>query len=216
MLIIYNTIMIKAVLFDVDGVMIDSFEANLKFYQGILAKFGYKEPTRDDYLPMFHMPMLEVLAALTKSNDTEKLKAMWNAGKTREIPYPIELVKSQSKLPKVIGELSENFILGIVTSRIRGGVYEIPALGELEKYFATLVCYEDTKKHKPDPEPLLLAADRLNIPNVNCVYIGDSQSDMIAAKSAGMKALLYSSKNYKDADIRTSVFEEIPKLVKAL
>lgn len=208
--------MIKAVLFDVDGVLIDSFEANLRFYQDIMAKFGYPRPTREEYLPMFHMPMLEVLAQMTKSDDEVKIRSMWKAGKTREVPYPLDLVRSQPKIREVIEELANDYQLGIVTSRVRGGVYEIPPIGELEKYFKTLICYEDTEKHKPDPDPLLLAAAKLDIPSEYCVYVGDSQSDMTAAKSAKMKTILYSPKNYQGADIQTSVFEEIPKLIRSL
>ena len=45
--------MIKAVFFDIDGVLLDSFEANLKFYSTLMIKFGFKAPTRENFPDIF-------------------------------------------------------------------------------------------------------------------------------------------------------------------
>ena len=63
-------------------------------------------------------------------------------------------------------------------------------MDSVKTYFRTAVAYEDTTRHKPHPEPLLLAANRLKIKPSGTVYIGDAASDMEAAKAAGMKFIL--------------------------
>ena len=86
----------------------------------------------------------------------------------------------------------------------------------LKSYFKADVAYEDTKKHKPFPEPLILAAKKLKVKPEETVYIGDSESDMKAAKAAGMKFVFYSRKRLKGADVQVKSFNEIPDVVAKL
>lgn len=208
--------MIKAVIFDVDGVLINSFEANLKFYQNLLSYAGYKPPTRKTYLKMYHMTMFDVIRIVTNSKDINEINRIWLMGKKREVPYPNELVSSPKNFKQVIIKLNKKYILGIVTNRIRGGVFKLPQLARFESYFKAVVYYEDTAKHKPDPEPLLLAVKKLAVKPRETVYIGDAESDMKAAKAAGMKIVIYSQDQLKSADKITSVFNELPDLIVSL
>jgi phosphoglycolate phosphatase-like HAD superfamily hydrolase len=57
--------MIKVVLFDVDGVLINSFEANLIFYQDLLNFLGFPSMTRDEYQKLFHKTMEDVIRICT-------------------------------------------------------------------------------------------------------------------------------------------------------
>jgi len=56
----------------------------------------------------------------------------------------------------------------------------------IEHLFETVVGGDETAKHKPDPEPLLLAAHRLGVAPQDCAYVGDSPFDIRAAKAAPM------------------------------
>lgn len=208
--------MIKAVIFDVDGVLINSFEANLKFYQNLLSYAGYKPPTRKIYLKMYHMTMFDVIKALTNSKDINEINRIWLIGKNREVPYPNELVSSPKNFEQVIIKLNKKYILGIVTNRIIGGVFKLPNLEKFENYFKVVVYYEDTVKHKPDPEPLLLAVKKLNLKPKEVVYIGDAESDIKAAKAAEMKIVIYSQDQLKGADKLTSSFNKLPDLIESL
>lgn len=59
--------MIKAIIFDVDGVLFDSFEANFKFYEDLFNKAGYIPPTRKEYPKLFHLPMMDVIKKICKN-----------------------------------------------------------------------------------------------------------------------------------------------------
>jgi phosphoglycolate phosphatase-like HAD superfamily hydrolase len=209
--------MLKSVLFDVDGVLIDSFEANLKFFQNLFNSVGYKSITREKYLQTFHQPMENIIKDVIGSQNDTEVKRIFEFGKNNRAKlYPYDLISSPDGYESVINKLNQKYKLGIVTSRIRGGVFQIPQLAKVEKYFQVTVYFEDTQKHKPDPEPLLLAANKLDINPVDILYIGDTESDFKAAKAAGMKFILYAKTNNSDEIINTTNFALIPDLIATL
>lgn len=71
-------------------------------------------------------------------------------------------------------------------------------------------------RHKPDPEPLLLAAQKLGVKPEETVYIGDVENDLKAAHAAGMKVILYSKDKPEDADAYATSFEKLPSIIGAL
>ena len=76
--------------------------------------------------------------------------------------------------------------LGIVTAKRRQTVELAFARIPIEHLFETVVGGDETKKHKPDPEPLLLALERLGAGPGDAVYVGDAPFDVKAAKAAGL------------------------------
>jgi len=208
--------MIKAVVFDIDGVLLNSFEANLKFHQDLITKAGYKPATREEYKKLFHCAMLDNIKTITKSNDDKEIQRIYQMGFKREVRYPNELLTSPKNMKDTIELLSKNYQLGIVTSRIKNSVFEAPTMKEIKSFFKIVVSFEDTTNHKPDPEPLLLIAQKLNIKPEEIVYIGDVATDFQAAKSAGMKFILFSKSNLGGVNISTDVFSKLPELIKKL
>jgi pyrophosphatase PpaX len=79
--------------------------------------------------------------------------------------------------------------LGLVTTKRRKTVDLAFAALPLERYFEVVVAADDTRRHKPDPEPLLYAAERLGVSSRECVYVGDAPFDVRAAKAAEMYAV---------------------------
>jgi HAD superfamily hydrolase (TIGR01549 family) len=208
--------MIKAVLFDIDGVLLDSFAANLKFYQDLMIKAGYEPPTKEEFSKLFHVTLMDVIKILTKSTSEDEIMRIWKMGQSRQVKTQVELYKMPNGVDKVIKDLSKIYLLGIVTSRIKEYIYEAPGLAKLQKYFKVAITYQDTIKHKPNPEPLLLACQKLNVLPDETVYIGDVENDIIAGKAAGTKTILYSKNYLEGADLYTSVFTKLLVLIKSL
>jgi HAD superfamily hydrolase (TIGR01549 family) len=208
--------MIKAILFDIDGVLLDSFEANLKFFQNLMIKSGYKPPTKKEFNPHFHLSMMDAIKVLSKSTSEEEIKRIWKMGASREVPYDVSLLKMPECIEDVIKSLSKQFSLGIVTSRQRKSVFEAPTLAKLKKYFKVVISYEDTLNHKPHPDPLILAAKKLGLKNSECVYVGDTENDLKAAKSAGMKIVVFSKVKLNEADVCTYSFKDLPSIIDKL
>jgi pyrophosphatase PpaX len=90
----------------------------------------------------------------------------------------------------VLRELAKDRRLGIVTAKRRATVdLAFEVLPELEPLFELVVGSEHTARHKPDPEPLLYALDRLGVDAAEAAYVGDSPFDIRAAKAAGVYAV---------------------------
>ena len=208
--------MIKAIIFDIDGVLLDSFEANLDFFQKLMIKVGYRPPTREEYLAYFHLTMIDTIKKMTKSDSEKEIERIWAMGRNREVSYDADLLVMPDGVKEVLDELSKKYLLGIATSRVKESVYESPKLAKLEKYFQITVSYQDTVEHKPDPEPLLLAANKLGVVPDECIYVGDVENDMKAARAAGMKVIIYSKNNFVEADAWTPLFSQLPELISSL
>jgi len=206
---------IKAVLFDVDGVLIDSFESNLQFFRDLLDSAGYQCPTRQALLKVHHLTMKDTIKTFAPEASDEEVEKLWDKGRTREMPYPDHLVVEPTGVEETLKELSESMVLGVVTSRVKEGIYSIPLLAKVENFFQVTVGYQDTENHKPDPEPLLFAARQLKIDPKEMIYIGDMEADLLAGVAAGMKVILYKNE-LEGADGYASSFEELPELIASL
>ena len=208
--------MIKGIIFDVDGVLINSLVANHRFFSDLLKKFGHVFMKSEEYINVFHLPMKDVIRHSTKLTDEMEIEKIWKAGKEREVPYPHELLSAPDNLAETIEALSKIYTLGIATGRSRSAIFSVPHLQGLQKYFKADVGYDDTQHHKPHPDPLLLAAQNLGIAPEECVYVGDSETDIIAAKAAGMKSILYSRNNLYNADAYVGEFSKLIETISNL
>lgn len=208
--------MIKAVLFDIDGVLLDSFEANRQFYNNLFKKAGYKEPTLKEYLPLMHFTMKGVITGFTKVSDEEVQRIMKIGNDYVDEIYPYNLLKTPLHIEETLQRLHTMCQLGIVTSRVRDHIYLMPPLAPLERYFTLTVGFNDTTNHKPDPEPLLFACKSLQIKPEEAVYIGDAESDFLAAKAAGMKFILFAKANFLHTSNYTDSFKELPEIISDL
>lgn len=79
--------------------------------------------------------------------------------------------------------------MGIVTSKARQISLRGLTVTRAARCFEHLIGYEDTLKHKPEPEPLYLALERFGYEAAEAVYIGDSPFDMLAGRAAGLRTI---------------------------
>lgn len=93
--------------------------------------------------------------------------------------------------------------LGCVTNK--AGEFTLPILDDLgiRDYFEVIICGDDTPRKKPDPLPLLTAAERMSVKPENSMMLGDSQSDVKAARAAGFQIICMSYGYNHGEDIRS-------------
>ncbi|MFO0971379.1 MAG: HAD family hydrolase [Candidatus Saccharimonadales bacterium] len=207
--------MLKAVIFDVDGVLVDSRNSNVAFFQKLLAKAGYPNITREQVLDCFHLPMRQTIAKLTGTDDEQEIQRIFKLGHDSSL-RDSSLFEFHDRLEGILEELHEKYRLAIVTSRIRVGVDDIFSAKEIEHLFDVVVSFEDYKNPKPHPEPLELAIERLGVKADEAVYVGDSASDIEAAKAAGMKSIFFSlDSTNSDATHTVSKLDDIEKTLRA-
>lgn len=207
--------MIKAVIFDVDGVIVDSRDANVALFKTLLEKAGYPQPTKKAILKNFHLPLWQSLEILTNSSNQNEIKRIWDLAHDPAI-RPTHLLKFPEKINEILEKLREDYKLAIVTSRIKVGLESVFMTSNVGHLFECVITFEDYKNPKPHPEPLLLAIKRLEIEPNEAIYVGDSHTDIEAAKAAGLKSIHYAHVKHHDADINVSSFADIVEAVAIL
>lgn len=204
--------MFKAVIFDLDGVLVDSIDAVTKYLRDVLIASGYTAPSETNIRSVFHLPRPEALKALTRSDSPIELKRLLKI--SNKVPFLHHLMKTTDGAKEVVKELSSLYPLAIVTSKMRPNTEEYLKRSGLKIFFPVVVTHEDTEKHKPHPEPLILAASRLGFKPEECIYVGDSNSDVEAARACAMKVMGYSDNITLQADFRADTFADILFLFK--
>ena len=169
---------IEAIVFDVDGVLLDSFESWYTSFNQTLIEFGKEPVTKETYREIFWGPSVE-----------EDLKR-YNLGKDaveaalRNQRNAVHLMKLHEKVHETLDSLKD-FKLGVATNTPRINLDRTFNYFDLYKYFDVVMCLDDVERPKPYPDMLLKASELLKVPIENMVFIGDTDSDMAAAKGAG-------------------------------
>jgi pyrophosphatase PpaX len=211
----YNITVIEAIIFDVDGVLVDSRKANVAFFQALLAKAGHKDIGKEEILACSHLPLWQSLEQLTGSDDQHEIRRIFDMANDPGLRNR-ELLEFPEKLEDTLEELHKKYRLAIVTSRIKAGVEHIFTTIEIRHLFDVVITFEDYKSPKPHPEPLQVALRRLNMKANQTVYVGDSKTDVEAAKAAGMRCIFLSADSHKDAIARIEKLYELINVIKTL
>lgn len=175
--------MIKCVVFDVDGTLIDTGDAIIASLQKVLLEELGKEYPGEELYFSFGIPG-EVTLKKFGINDVEGPLGKW-------IRYLDELsgsIRIFEGIDCCLKKLkADNIKAGIVTSKTREEfVSNFIPMG-LADYFDYVVCADDTDRHKPHPEPLLKLLELSGNKPEEIVYIGDTKYDKECAKGAGVK-----------------------------
>ena len=97
-------------------------------------------------------------------------------------------ISSYPGINKLLDNLRSKYKMAIVTSTHREQAMEILSKVGLLEYFSFIIGQDDTVMNKPDPEPVLLAINRLGVSREDCIFVGDQPYDIIAAHGAGIIA----------------------------
>jgi len=181
---------VKAVIFDLDGVIVDTAPYHFQAWQKALAEFGL-EMSEEQFRSTFGMRNQEILRTLFGTKlSSEQIEEI---GRRKEAIYRELVYKHLTPMPgllRLIQELkARRFRIAVATSTPRANASLILRALKLEHELAALVTEEDVEEGKPDPEIFLKAAEKCLASPENCIVIEDSPAGIKAAKAAGMKAI---------------------------
>ena len=173
----------RVVLFDWDGTLLDSFDADTRAYSAMFAALGIPWTSRD-LARYYHPDWYRVYrAAKLHRSQWEHADKIWREAYSKENP---RLLPGSRRVLRV---LAKRFTLGIVTSgdgnRVRLQLRNL----NLAETFAVCVCSEDANQKKPHPAPLLKALELLQADPNECVYVGDSPQDIEMARRARVRVI---------------------------
>ena len=174
------------VLFDLDGTVIDSGAIILASMRHAAKEVLGAEVPDDELMAAVGGPGLEAQMHALAPDKVDELVDVYRA---HNEPLHDELVCCAGMDDVLVRLKGEGRRLGIVTAKRRATADLAFNVLPLRHLFDTVVGGDETKRHKPDPEPLLLAAERLNVAPETCAYVGDSPFDIRAAKAAHMYAI---------------------------
>ncbi|MDV3427979.1 MAG: HAD family hydrolase [Bacillota bacterium] len=172
--------MYKCIIFDVDGTLIDTEEGILSSLQRVV---------KEELNQVIDLDKLRFALGITGDSALIKLGI---SNITRASQNWIKYIEDYSHLIKIYDGIEKNliklssagFYTGIVTSRtVQELNNDFFPLG-LQKYMGTIISADDTKKHKPEPDPLLKFLETSGIDASSSLYIGDTIYDMKCANGA--------------------------------
>jgi beta-phosphoglucomutase len=213
--------MIEAIIFDMDGVLVDSepihteiekrqFKMNgisisdedHRHFMGTAADAMWKKIAELHVLPI---PIEELI----EQNRNESFRFF---SELAEIPVMPGLIDLLEKLQK------KNYPMAVASSSFPEIIDLILIKSGLKEYFQVIVSGEEAGKSKPEPDVFLLAAQKLGVKSENCLVIEDSFNGIKAAHAAGMSCVAYQSpgvdpKTQKEADAIVKNFEQMGKML---
>lgn len=184
--------MIKAIIFDMDGVLIDAKEWHYEALNKALELFGYEISRYDHLITYDGLPTKEKLKMLTLEKGlSPKLHSFINELKQQ---YTMDIVYAKLK-PTFCHEYAlsklkaEGYRLAVASNSIRSTVEIMMQKSALIDYLEFFLSNQDVKKAKPDPEIYQTAMERLKLNPKECLVVEDNVNGIKAAQAAGAYVL---------------------------
>lgn len=178
-----------ALLFDLDGTLIDSIGLLLECMEFAFeprTQAGTRRPTTAQWVAGIGTPLRTQLAEWCEAES--EVDALVTRYRDYQDLHLERLTTAFPGVPEMLAwARAEGHPTAIVTSKGRGMTdRSLRHVGLLDA-FDTIVTYEETTRHKPLPDPVWLACERLGVPAERALFVGDSPHDMHAGRAAGSK-----------------------------
>lgn len=173
---------IKAVLFDLDGTLLDTSEFIFSAFEHTLEHHDREVLDRQTMGKMMGRSLSECYEEFAPGIDPEDMmerhRIFQSGNKHLVKPFP-QTIKLLNNLKK------SGYKIAIVTSRVGSAQESMDETG-VSKYIDVLINAESTKQHKPHPEPVLKALEKLSVKAEEAVMVGDGDADVLSGKAAGV------------------------------
>jgi len=189
--------MLEAVIFDMDGVLIDSEPFHLVVNEKIFKALGINlsEDEYHSFIGTTHKDMWTTIK--NRYNLTQGVPELVNMQVSGNINYiKNEEIEEINGITNLLSRIAhENIKIGIASSSPTEVIELVTNKLGIRDYFSSIVGGEEIKKGKPAPDIFLKAAKRLNAKPSDCIVIEDSKNGVLAAKTAGIKCVGFKNPN---------------------
>ena len=176
----------RAVVFDLDGTLVDSVELITISFQHAIREVLGREISREDSIAWVGRPLREQMELFSPEH-AEELVNVYREFNHREHDRMLKLYDGILNL--LIGLERAGVKVGLVTSKSRYTTQMAFDLTGIESYFDATVCSDESTGNKPSPDPILYCLELLGVGVDGAAYVGDSPSDIQAALAAGVDAI---------------------------
>ncbi|ODS36119.1 MAG: hypothetical protein A7316_10305 [Candidatus Altiarchaeales archaeon WOR_SM1_86-2] len=198
---------VTAILFDMDGVLIDSFESCYRTFNFTLEHFGAGKISRGEFTrECWGIPTGDDLEMYLKNGDVEKWSNFYHSAYPKFIEHSIIFPDTI----EVLETVKDDFKTALVTNTYHELTIKILKYFRIRDYFDVVLGGDDVKKGKPDPEIIIKACGMLGVSPSNAILVGDTVSDMAAGKGAGCLRIGVGV----DGDLRIERLGELLEIIK--
>ena len=214
--------MIKAVIFDMNGVIVNDEPVHEKAFQEVLKAYDVNLTSADyEKLCLGKTDRDGFIGVVGKfSLDKNLLEELLERKSKKYLELALGKVESFPGVLDLVERLSKKYALALASGAIRSEIDMVLEMFKIKKYFCVIVSGEEVAIGKPNPDHYLLTAQRLNLEPDSCVVIEDSKSGVQAAKSAGMKCIAittsYDRSDLNLADRVVDKFSEMPEILELI
>ncbi len=179
--------MIKAIIFDFDGVIVKSNFPGAYVLEKLLADNGIKKSVKDLF-PHFGEPPKQILQEMLHKKHVEKIMKEYTRIMTSDdYVNKVRLVKGAQA---TISKLKKHYKIAVASGAIKPSLRSVMKHTGVKKYFKIILSGDDIKLGKPHPEILLKSIKNLRVKKNEAVYVCDAPNDVIAAHRAGIKSVV--------------------------
>lgn len=215
---------IKAVLFDLDGTLIDSEYFYYSNWAPILENDYGLRITFEDWIRNFagHTLARNVESLNTVYHLSVDQEVMWAATRAAYARSDMRQIRLMPFAKEVLEFVKEQgWTIGLVTSSYKSTVDTVLGSHELLDYFSFFVTRESVENPKPNPEPYLLAVDQLQMEKEAVIVIEDTSTGCMAAQAAGLYCIGVSKQDVERerlgiADVLLNDLAEVKKMLLSL
>jgi len=181
---------IRCVIYDCDGVLFDSIEANRRLYNDLCTAVG-RDPLRQEEIQYIHThTVYEAIHFIFSKGDELEKKAL-EALKQIDLRNYIVYLKMEPHLFQALHQLKENGILRAINTNRTTSMKHIMERFDLWPFFDMVMTALDVKHPKPHPESIEKILQNFNLKKEEVVFIGDSEVDQQTARSSGVPFIAY-------------------------
>ena len=179
---------LKAVLFDLDGTLIDSIGLIVDAMHYAFEGFTGTVPADKDWMAGIGTPLFKQLALYARS--PEELDLLREKYRAYQFLHHDSVIKEYPGTGAVLENLhARGIVMGIVTSKGDVLAQRGLELTGLAKYLPVVIGADSVTKHKPEPEPVLLALERLGVHADEALMMGDSPHDISSGNAAQVETI---------------------------
>jgi HAD superfamily hydrolase (TIGR01509 family) len=209
---------IRAVIFDMDGVIVDSEPRHEQAFLAVMRELGYGDTHGFRFADYIGLPDHELWVDFIARHKPPQSLAELLA---RKRTLMLEIIRREQPLfkglPELIAKLAPRYVLAVASGSERPVVEEVLKLDNLGRFFAAVVSGSEIKRGKPAPDGFLRAAELLKVPPQECCVIEDSKPGVAAGLAAGMGVIAITNTHpaheLAHATHIVSTYEEIGRLL---
>ncbi len=176
----------RPVLFDLDGTLADTIPLLLASMRASYAAVGGEVPEERAWLRGMGTPLRAQFMHF-ESNDLARVEALITVYRDFQVANLAAFVREYDGVRELLDALrAAGHPIAVVTGKGDWMARLTLRQVDLLEPFDVIIGAESTPRHKPDPDPLLLGAERLGVPADGAIYVGDAPNDVLAARAAGM------------------------------